>query len=71
MRESIIYGNGASCDKCGEMLYPKNVTKIKFVQLSRDPQKASQGSYTSRCSRDLCENCYKKVLNFIDGKPDF
>lgn len=68
MRASVTENNnGACCDKCGKLLMPADVTKIKSQTLDlRD----STGRYKTKKLCDLCNNCYRDLLAYLDIKED-
>ena len=65
MRLSLDNGNGACCDKCGKLITGRDIIKLKFLQLDKDPHKASTGVYKTINGRDLCKDCYNYILQQI------
>lgn len=65
MRVAIDNGNGAICDKCGKSIIRREIIKLKFIQLSEDPNKASSGIYKQINKKDLCISCYNNLLSQI------
>lgn len=63
MRQGIVCGNGASCDKCGKMLYPKEVIKVKSFEL--DCSIDNTGRYKQVDKADVCEDCYEELKKWF------
>lgn len=68
MRMSVTgNNNGACCDKCGKLLLSAEVTKIKSQTLDlRD----STGRYKTKKLCDLCSDCYRDLLAYLNIKED-
>jgi hypothetical protein len=66
MRYPVINGNGSLCDKCKKPLRPQYAVKAKFYKkIENDGTGRYETVKGSR--RDLCDDCLKKVLEFIDS----
>lgn len=59
MRASVVGSNGAICDKCGKVLHPKEVIKLKTLQL--DLEIDNTGRYKTVFAKDLCLECSKDL----------
>lgn len=68
MRMSVTgNSNGACCDKCGKLLIPADVIKIKSQTLDL---RYSTGIYKTEKLCDLCNNCYRDLLAYLNIKED-
>lgn len=68
MRMSVTKnGNGACCDKCGKILMPADVTKIQSQTLNLHD---STGRYKFKKLCDLCSDCYRDLLAYLNIKED-
>lgn len=68
MRMSVTgNNNGACCDKCGKILMPADVTKIQRQTLNLQD---STGRYKFKKLCDLCSDCYRDLLAYLDIKED-
>jgi len=69
MRMGITNGNGAICDKCGDIILPDERIRLVAKKLSKDANKAYSGHETTIGKIDLCKSCYEVMqLQFIKFK---
>ena len=69
MRLGVVYGNGCTCNKCHKVMLPREAIKLKVTKLSDIPEKASTGHYKTLGHADLCEKCFKEILQDYLEEP--
>lgn len=58
---------GAYCDKCGVLLLPIQVIKVKPITLNKDCTGYTGCSHQRGKHYDLCDNCFNDLEKWIGG----